>query len=51
MLLAVVGFAGVIGYAMTRPDSPHSLERYLKEFDVQQNAPAALGKDGKQGVE
>ena len=33
MLLAVVGFAGVIGYALTLPDSPHSFDRYMKDFD------------------
>jgi hypothetical protein len=40
MLLAVVGFAGVIGYTLTLPDNPHSIERYLKDFDKQGEPPA-----------
>ncbi len=33
IVLAVVGFAGAIGYALTLPDSPHSFDRYMKDFD------------------
>ncbi len=33
IVLAGVGFAGVIGYALTLPDSPHSFDRYMKDFD------------------
>ena len=51
MLLAVVGFAGAIGYSLTFPDSPHSLERYLKDFDFQQSNRPAPDDDGKQGVQ
>jgi hypothetical protein len=36
MLLSLVGFAGVIGYSLTLPDSPHSIERYLKDYDFEQ---------------
>jgi len=50
MLLSLVGFAGVIGYSLTLPDSPHSLERYLNDFDFQQANPPAPDNDGKQGV-
>jgi len=43
MLLAVVGFVGVIGYTLTLPDNPHSIERYLKDFD-KQGEPSAPGQ-------
>ena len=33
LFLGLVGFAGAVGYAMTLPDSPHALDRYLKDFD------------------
>jgi hypothetical protein len=33
IVLAGVGFACVIGYGFTLPDSPHSFDRYLKDFD------------------
>jgi hypothetical protein len=33
IVLAGVGFAGVIGYALTLPASPHSFDRYMKDFD------------------
>ena len=33
IVLAGVGFACVIGYALTLPDSPHSFDRYMKDFD------------------
>ena len=36
MLLSLVGFAGVIGYSLTLPDSPHSIDRYLKDYDFEQ---------------
>lgn len=50
ILLAVVGFAGVIGYTLTLPDSPHSIDGYLKDFD-KQGEPPARGNDGSQGVQ
>jgi hypothetical protein len=36
MLVSLVGFAGVIGYSLTLPDSPHSIDRYLKDYDFEQ---------------
>ena len=33
IVLAGVGFACVIGYALTLPDRPHSFDRYMKDFD------------------
>jgi hypothetical protein len=36
MLLSLVGFAGVIGYSLSLPDSPHSIDRYLKDYDFEQ---------------
>jgi hypothetical protein len=36
MLVSLVGFAGVIGYSLTLPDSPHSIDRNLKDYDFEQ---------------
>jgi hypothetical protein len=36
MLLSLVGFAAVIGYSLTLPDSPHSIDRYLRDYDFEQ---------------
>lgn len=35
IVLAGVGFAGVIGYTLMLPDSPHAFDSYLKDFDKQ----------------
>jgi multisubunit Na+/H+ antiporter MnhB subunit len=37
MLLSLVGFAGAIGYSLTLPDNPHSIDRYLKDYDFEQS--------------
>ena len=40
IVLAGVGFAGVIGYTLSLPDSPHAFDSYLKDFDKQGEPPA-----------
>jgi heme A synthase len=40
IVLAGVGFVGVIGYTLSLPGSPHALDSYLKDFDKQDETPA-----------
>jgi hypothetical protein len=36
MLLAVVGYVGVIAYTHAQPDGPHSIEGYLNDVPAEQ---------------